>query len=126
MAVSVASRPRSPRRRAARVVAVADPRETAAQACIRRRPIDWHADWQELVDRADVDAVTIAAPTGQHAAIALVALAAGKHVLVEKPIAAALEDGLRMAVAARAAGRKLMVGHVERFNPAVAKVAELV
>jgi len=110
----------------ARVVAVADPRETAARACIRRRPIDWHVDWQELVERPDVDAVTIAAPTGQHAEIALAALAAGKHVLVEKPIAAALEDGLRMAAAARPSGRKLMVGHVERFNPAVAKVAELV
>ena len=48
------------------------------------------------------------------------------HVLVEKPIATTLEDGLRMAAAARAAGRKLMVGHVERFNPAVGKLAELI
>ena len=47
-------------------------------------------------------------------------------MFVEKPIATALEDGLRMAAAARAAGLKLMVGHVERFNPAVGKLAELI
>ena len=111
---------------AAHLVAIADPRETTARACLRRRPIDWHADWQELLDRADIDAVSIATPTERHAEVALAALAAGKHVLVEKPIAATLEDGLRMAAAARASRRKLMVGHVERFNPAVAKVAELV
>jgi UDP-N-acetylglucosamine 3-dehydrogenase len=109
-----------------RVVAVADPSEPAARTCIRRRPIDWHADWRDLLERSDVDAVTIAAPTEAHAEITLAALAAGKHVLVEKPIAAALEDALRMASTSRAAGLKLMVGHVERFNPAVGKVAELI
>src|SRR6185503_929697 len=67
-----------------------------------------------------------AAPTEAHAEIALDAIEAGKHVLVEKPIAAALDQALRMASAAQAAGVKLMVGHVERFNPAVGKVAELI
>jgi predicted dehydrogenase len=47
-------------------------------------------------------------------------------VLVEKPIAASLSDGRLMQAAAEAAGRKLMVGHVERFNPAVGKVKELI
>ena len=79
-----------------------------------------------LVTRADVDAVCITAPSAQHANIALDAIAAGKHVLVEKPIATTLEDGLRMAAAARGAGVKLMVGHVERFNPAVGKLAALI
>ena len=68
----------------------------------------------------------ICTPSEQHARIALDALAAGKHVFVEKPIATALEEGLRMAAAARGADLKLMVGHVERFNPAVGKLAELI
>ena len=110
----------------ARVVAIADPSEPAARACIRRRRMEWHADWRDLLDRDDIDAVTIAAPTEAHAEIALGAIDAGKHVLVEKPIAAALDQALRMASAAQAAGVKLMVGHVERFNPAVGKVAELI
>jgi UDP-N-acetylglucosamine 3-dehydrogenase len=103
----------------ARVVAVADPSEEASRACVRRRQIDTHQDWHELLARPDIDAVTVAAPTEQHAQITLAALAAGKHVLVEKPVASTLEDGTRMAAAARATGRKLMVGHVERFNPVV-------
>ncbi len=111
---------------AARLVAVADPDEAAARAHIGRRPIESFRDHRLLLQRADIDAVCICAPSEHHARLALDAIAAGKHVLVEKPIATALEDGLRMASAARAAGVKLMVGHVERFNPAVGKLAELV
>jgi predicted dehydrogenase len=109
----------------ARVVAVAEPDETAARTCIGRRPIDRHPAWEELVARTDVDAVTVATPTELHCEITLAALAEGKHVLVEKPIAATVPEGLRMASAARSAGLKLMVGHVERFNPAVRAVAQL-
>ena len=58
--------------------------------------------------------------------MALEALAGGLHVLVEKPIATNLPDALRMRGAALEAGRKLMVGHVERFNPAIAKLRGLV
>jgi UDP-N-acetylglucosamine 3-dehydrogenase len=109
-----------------RLVAVADPDESVARARIGRRPIDWVGDYRWLLERADVDAVCICAPSAQHARIALDALAAGKHVFVEKPIATALDDGLRMAAAARQAGLKLMVGHIERFNPSVGKLAELI
>jgi len=109
-----------------RVVAVADPDEDRARSRIGRRPIDWEADWRNLLARRDIDAVTIAAPSELHAEIGLAALAAGKHVLVEKPIATRLEDGLRLAAASRHHNRKLMVGHVERFNPAVGKVADLI
>ncbi|MDX6667920.1 MAG: UDP-N-acetylglucosamine 3-dehydrogenase [Solirubrobacteraceae bacterium] len=109
----------------ARLVAVADPDEHAARACIGRRPVEWVADWRALLERADVDAVVVAVPTELHAEFALGALEAGKHVLVEKPIATTMPDALRMATAARAASCKLMVGHVERFNPAVTKVKEL-
>jgi predicted dehydrogenase len=110
----------------ASVVAVADPDEELALRRIARRPIDWHADWRGLIERHDVDAVSVAAPSELHAEISLAALEAGKHVLVEKPIATRLDDALRMAATARRVGRKLMVGHVERFNPAVGKLAELI
>ena len=109
-----------------RLVAIADPDESTARARIGRRPIEWVADYRWLLERADLDAVCICTPSEHHARVALDAIAAGKHVFVEKPIATALEDGLRMAAAARLARVKLMVGHVERFNPAVGKLAELV
>lgn len=108
------------------VTCVADPDEEMACTRTGRRPIAWHADWRTLIARDDVDAVCVTAPSELHAAIAIAALEAGKHVLVEKPIATRLEDGLRMAAVARATGRKLMVGHIERFNPAVNRLAELI
>jgi UDP-N-acetylglucosamine 3-dehydrogenase len=110
----------------ARLVAIAEPNEALAAERIGRRPIDWHADYRTLLERDDIDAVCVCAPSVHHAAIALDAIAAGKHVLVEKPIATSLADGLRMTSAALLAGRKLMVGHIERFNPAVQKLTELV
>jgi UDP-N-acetylglucosamine 3-dehydrogenase len=110
----------------AQVVAVAEPDPNLAHERIGRRPIAHFESHRDLVSRSDIDAICITAPSAQHANIALDAIAAGKHVLVEKPIATTLEDGLRMTAAARAAGVKLMVGHVERFNPAVGKLKELI
>lgn len=110
----------------AHLAALAEPNEDVARERIGRRPIDWFADYRDMLERPDIDAVCVCAPSKTHASIALDALAAGKHVFVEKPIATTLEDGLRMAAVAREADVKLMVGHIERFNPAVSKVADLI
>jgi UDP-N-acetylglucosamine 3-dehydrogenase len=72
------------------------------------------------------DAVTIAAPTHLHHEIALAYIAKGIHVLVEKPIASSVEEGRSIIAAARRAGVTLMVGHVERFNPAVTAIKEAI
>ena len=69
-----------------------------------------------------VDGVTIAAPTHLHHDIALKCIARGVHLLVEKPIASTVAEGRTIVAAARRAGVTLMVGHVERFNPAVESV----
>jgi UDP-N-acetylglucosamine 3-dehydrogenase len=69
-----------------------------------------------------VDAITIAAPTHLHHDLALECISRGVHVLVEKPIAPSVEEGRAIVAAARRAGVTLMVGHVERFNPAVESI----
>jgi predicted dehydrogenase len=74
-------------------------------------------DWRDLIGK--VDAVSIATPTETHCEIACAFLDAGVHVLVEKPIAATLADADKMIEAARRSGTKLMVGQLERFNPAM-------
>ncbi len=79
------------------------------------------SDYDGLL-RAGVDAVTIAAPTHLHRAIATDCAARGIHVLVEKPVASTVEEGRAIVAAARRAGVTLMVGHVERFNPAVQSI----
>src|SRR5246500_2978073 len=73
-----------------------------------------------------VDAVTIAAPTHLHHEIALACIARKIHVLVEKPIASTVAEGSEIVEAARRAGVTLMVGHVERFNPAVAAIKQAI
>ncbi len=69
---------------------------------------------------------TIAAPTHLHHEIALACIARNIHVLVEKPIASSVEEGRDIVDAAQRAGVTLMVGHVERFNPAVAAIKQAI
>ena len=68
---------------------------------------------------ADVDAVTIVVPTPAHYVVAKTALDAGKHVFIEKPITATLEQADELLDAARRHGALVQIGHVERFNRAV-------
>jgi predicted dehydrogenase len=75
------------------------------------------SDWRELLDKTDV--VSIATPTETHAEIACAFLENGVHVLVEKPIATSLDEADRIIAAAEKSGAKLMVGQLERFNPAM-------
>ena len=73
-----------------------------------------------------IDAAVIAAPTHLHHDIALTCIKRGVHVLVEKPIASNVEEGRAIVAAAERAGVTLMVGHVERFNPAVQAIKEAI
>ena len=74
----------------------------------------------------EVDAVSITVPTVAHREATEAALAAGAHVLVEKPMAVTTAEADAMLAAARRAGRQLQVGQVERFNPAVAAARQVV
>jgi len=69
---------------------------------------DFHTNYSEMLARADVNAVVILTPMPQHASMALAALAAGKHVLVEKPMATSLEDAYDLLAAARRSDRHLV------------------
>ena len=81
-------------------------------------------DWREMLGR--VDAVSVATPTETHCEIACAFLEIGVHVLVEKPIAPILDEADKMIAAAASSGAKLMVGQLERFNPAMVALRPLV
>lgn len=83
------------------------------------------SDHEELLAR-DVDAVAIATPVSTHHEIGRAALAAGKHVLIEKPMATSVEQADDLIEAASRAGRALMVGHTFAYNPAVELLQRLV
>ncbi|KAA0684498.1 Gfo/Idh/MocA family oxidoreductase [Azospirillum brasilense] len=77
----------------------------------------WTKDLAESLERSDVDAVILATPTPVHAAQAIQCLEAGKHVLVEIPMADNLADAERLVAVQRASGLVAMAGHTRRFNP---------
>ena len=82
-------------------------------------------DHNELL-KQDLDAVSVVVPTTFHSRVALDVINSGTHLLVEKPIADTLKNADTMINAAHDAKVKLMVGHIERFNPAVSKLKEIV
>ncbi len=89
----------------------------------------WSDNWAEVVGRDDVDLVDICTPGSSHAEIALAALAAGKHVLCEKPLANTVDEARQMAGAAREAAARgvlTMVGFNNRRVPALAAARALV
>ncbi len=101
--------------------ATADAIEAAhgAKGLVRRRSV------KELLG-AGATAVVVSSPTSTHADVAEELLAGGADVMVEKPVTATLAEADRLVALARAKGRVLQVGHIERFNPAVAAVRPLV
>jgi UDP-N-acetylglucosamine 3-dehydrogenase len=103
------------------LVGVADPDRAQCDLVARNLGCAVFADLEGLI-ASGVEAVTIAAPTHLHHDLALACIARGLHVLVEKPIAPTVEEGRAIVAAARRAGVTLMVGHVERFNPAVESI----
>jgi len=110
-----------------RVVAIAD--ENASRRAIAQNLYPAArvcADASEAIESSDVDAVVIATPIFTHHALAMRALAAGKHVLVEKPLAASVDEAEELVAKAAARERVLMVDHTFIFTGAVRKIAELV
>ena len=82
--------------------------------------------YEEVLSDSNVNAVVLATPAERHYDMALAALAAGKDVFVEKPLALEWHDGVEMVEAARDRGRVLMVGHLLHYHPAIVRLKELI
>ena len=83
------------------------------------------SDWRGVIARDDIDIIDIVTPPNSHSEIALAAIAAGKHVFVEKPITNSAAEGLEMAEAGRAAGVVTQVGFNYRHTPALTYIKKL-
>ncbi len=109
------------------LVAVADPAESGRRTATELAPTAAiSADIAALFARPDIDGIVLATPAVTHAPLGLAALAAGKHVFLEKPMALSLAEGVALAGAARTAGRVLMVGHLLEYHPAFITLREQV
>jgi predicted dehydrogenase len=113
-------------RPAARLVAVADPNRPLAEDVARRYGYQRaETGWQAVAAAPDVDAVSVAAANYLHREMAEGLLAAGKHVLCEKPLAASYADAQAMTAAAEASGLVAAVGYTYRRSPAISAVGQL-
>jgi UDP-N-acetylglucosamine 3-dehydrogenase len=109
-----------------KLVAVCDTDKERAEQFADKFNCAAYSDYQEMLDKEEIDAVSIVVPTKFHKEVALDVIEQGKHVLVEKPIADTIENAKEIIHAAKKRNVKLMIGHIERFNPAVIKLKEIV
>lgn len=101
------------------LVAVSDVNEKVATQVAGSFAAKPYHDYRSMLEVEQPQAVSIAVPTALHEEVAIACLEAGAHILVEKPIAATVEEGQRIIDKARTLNRIVMVGHIVRFNPAI-------
>jgi predicted dehydrogenase len=111
----------------ARVVGVCDLRpERLAHVKARYPTIETTNDYRGLIRNSAIDAIAVATPVSSHFDLAMAALRAGKHVLLEKPLTATAEQAKRLLDEAERNGRILMVDHTFVYTSAVRKIKEVV
>jgi predicted dehydrogenase len=106
------------------LIGVADVQESSVNQTARLYHTAAYTDYQKLLDEARPEIVTIAVPTEFHHDVALTALEAGCHLLIEKPIAMTEAEAQEIIERAKVLGRKLMIGHIVRFDPAIQVLKE--
>lgn len=110
----------------AHMVAAAEPRAEARAGLQKRFPeLTLYEDYRAMIAEPDLDAVVVATPASSHHEIGLACLQAGKHVLIEKPLANSAAAALELAQYPLAEGQIFMVGHIFRFHPGINKLREL-
>lgn len=103
----------------AQLLAIVDENPQVAEAMGRFYQVPAYQNFHEMVEREHPEAVSVAVPTQKHYQVAHDLLEAGCHVLVEKPISTTTEEARSLIETAERLKRVLMVGHIERYNPAV-------
>jgi UDP-N-acetylglucosamine 3-dehydrogenase len=101
------------------LVGVADADGELAGAVGKRLGVKSYQNYLEMLSTEQPEAVSIAVPTALHMEVAMAAMQAGADILIEKPIAATVDEAKFLIEQASVLGRKLMVGHIARFNPAI-------
>jgi UDP-N-acetylglucosamine 3-dehydrogenase len=104
------------------LIAVADSDSVAAEAVARRHGVRFYTDYKAMLDTEEIHALSICVPTTLHLQVAAEVIRRGIHVLIEKPIAASVDEGQEIIDLARDQEVVCLVGHVERFNPAVVEL----
>jgi UDP-N-acetylglucosamine 3-dehydrogenase len=107
--------------------AVVDADSVKAQEISKQYNCSYYLHYEEMLKmESKLDFVVIATPTTTHEEIAIACMKAGLHVFIEKPISHSVEAGKNILKIAKECKKKVMIGHIERFNPGYIKVKELI
>jgi UDP-N-acetylglucosamine 3-dehydrogenase len=109
-----------------RLIAVCDLNIDRAKTIGKKYGASWHSRADDLLSLSDVDAVCICTPTTSHASIASSAIRYGKNLLIEKPIADTVSQAETIVVQAGMTDVRVMVGFIERFNPALRRLQTII
>ncbi|MEM3560732.1 MAG: Gfo/Idh/MocA family oxidoreductase [Candidatus Aenigmatarchaeota archaeon] len=110
----------------AKLVAIADINEERGKEVAKKYNTKWYKDYNDMLKKEDIDAVIIATPDDLHLDPAIAAAEAGKHMLIEKPLATNVKDAEEIIKYAKKNGVKLMVGHTLRFFPEYVAIKEMI
>jgi UDP-N-acetylglucosamine 3-dehydrogenase len=105
---------------------VCDVNTDRAETIGKKYGASWHSRYEDLLNLSDVEAVCICTPTTSHASIASSAIRCNKHLLIEKPIADTVPQAETIVVQAKKADVQVMVGFIERFNPALRRLQRII
>ena len=108
-----------------KLVAVADSNEIRAKEVAALYKCTYYTDYKKMLDKEKIDAVSVVVPTPLHKEITIEVLTRGINILLEKPIASSMDDAMQIYESVKKSNVKFTVGHVERFNPAVIKLKEI-
>lgn len=109
-----------------KLVAVVDSNEQVGMGIASQYNCNYYRDYLEMLDMENPDAISICVPTNLHFSVASQAINHKIHVLLEKPISSSISEGEALLKLANENNVKFLVGHIERFNPAVKKVKDIV
>lgn len=102
-----------------KLVAIADPDSNCLNRCTSLYSVNGYADYREMIEKEELDFISLAAPTNLHFPIAKEVIEHGIHILIEKPLASNIEEGRDLIDLANKMVVILGVGHVERYNPVI-------
>ena len=108
------------------LVAVADLNENNAVESAGKFKCRHYIDYKEMLEKEEIDALSVAVPTKNHKEIALDVINKGVNLLLEKPIAGNIKDAEEIIKKAKEKKVKLLIGHIERFNPAVIRLKKII
>lgn len=109
-----------------RLTCVADTSEKRGKEIAKLYGAKFYKDYREMLEKEAIDALSIAVPTPLHYEVAMDCLKKGKHILIEKPITLDLRQAREIIGEAERRGVVLLIGHIERYNPAVEKVKGMI